>query len=195
MKAKDFKDIWKSEVDKNISSYSDRELNGIIAKSAKKSMRKIQPSGVFRLVVFAAVLLILINLTIRNTSVEANVIEFTALLILVSTYMLWEYSAYKMNKYRTDAPIKKWLECRIIEVEKNVKFVKKYNLLVYGGAILIGYSFNIIPQFLAKSFNWIVSIVSLVVVVSIVLFLRNLMSVKCDKTLRELNDLYKQFDE
>jgi hypothetical protein len=195
MKTDDLKSIWKSEVDKNIHSYSDKKLSEIIVKSARKSMRMIQPSGVFRLIVFAVMVLLIINLTIRNTTIEANVLDFIALLILVSAYTLWEYSAYKMNKYRADIPIKMWLECRIVEVEKDIRITKKYDYFIYGGAILIGYSFNIIPQLLTSSFNLIVSIISLIIVVIVVLFIRHIMKEKYNKTIRELKELDKQFDE
>lgn len=195
METNDLKNIWKSEVDKNINSYSDKELSKIIVKSARKSMRMIQPSGIFRLIVFAVIVLLIVNLTVRNTTIEANIIDFIALLILVSAYTLWEYSAYKMNKYNVDIPIKMWLESSILEVEKNIRFTKKYNSFIYGGAILIGYALSVIPQFLTNSFNLIVSIVSLILVVLIVLFIRCLMKEKYNKTLRELKELYKQFDE
>ncbi|MCE8626554.1 hypothetical protein K0F10_17405 [Bacteroides fragilis] len=195
MEAHDIKETWKAGVEKNIKPYPEEKLNEMIIKSARKSIKTVYPGTVFRLVVVAVVVYLIVMLFIREQSMERAYVDIAALAVLSVSYFLWERSAYRMRKYTNGMAVKEWLEYRIKEVEKSVKFNTKYGWIVYTCSFLSAIGFYV---FYLMAMNITPGILNVVVVpLGIAIYLLIIdrsLGRNYRKTLRELKDLYKQFE-
>ena len=195
MEAHDIKETWKAGVEKNIKPYPEDKLNEMVVKSARKSIKTVYPGTVFRLVVVAVVVYLIVMLFIREQSMERAYVDIAALAVLSVSYFLWERSAYRMRKYTNGMAVKEWLEYRIKEVEKDVKFNTKYGWIVYTCSFLSAIGFYV---FYLMAMNITPGILNVVVVpLGIAIYLLIIdrsLGRNCRKTLRELKDLYKQFE-
>ncbi|KAA6345533.1 hypothetical protein EZS27_006891 [termite gut metagenome] len=195
METNDLRNIWKSQIDKNIQSHSEEELNDMIIKSARKSMRAIQPNTILRLIVGTVVVFLIWRIVAKGYSMGMDILYSAALLILVVSYLLMERSAYKLNRRNPDIPVKEWLKYRIDRIEKSRKYSIKYDFLIYGGALLLGYVFYIVFQILRNvQFNWI-SVGAFIVFFVYILIIRHFQIKNHNKTLDKLTELYKQLEE
>lgn len=195
MKTNDLKNVWKSEIDKNIHLHSDAELNKIIVNTARKSMKAIYPKGVFRIIIIAIIIYLIVNLLIRDSSPQIAYLDTAALVILSVSYFLWERAAFKMYKYHFNAPIKEWLSYRIKEVEKTIKERKKYDIAIFGGAYLIGAGFSVGYHVFSKPIiNVYILSATMVLLLIFLLVIRYSINRNYTKTLRELKELYDQFE-
>lgn len=195
MKTNDLKNVWKSEIDKNIHLHSDAELNKIIVNTARKSMKAIYPKGVFRIIIIAIIIYLIVNLLIRNSSPQIAYLDAAALVILSVSYFLWERTAFKMYKYHFNAPIKEWLSYRIKEVEKTAEYSKKYDILIYGGSYLIGVGFCVVYHAFSKSpINIYILSTKLILLLIFLLIIRYSINRNYTNTLRELKELYDQLE-
>ncbi|MCM0232906.1 hypothetical protein [Bacteroides fragilis] len=195
MEAHDIKETWKAGVEKNIKPYPEDKLNEMVVKSARKSIKTVYPGTVFRLVVVAVVVYLIVMLFIREQSMERAYVDIAALAVLSVSYFLWERSAYRMRKYTNGMAVKEWLEYRIKEVEKDVKFNTKYGWIVYTCSFLLAIGFYV---FYLMAMNITPGILNVVVVpLGIAIYLLIIdrsLGRNYWKTLRELKDLYKQFE-
>ena len=195
MEAHDIKETWKAGVEKNIKPYPEEKLNEMVIKSARKSIKTVYPGTVFRLVVVAVVVYLIVMLFIREQSMERAYVDIAALAVLSVSYFLWERSAYRMRKYTNGMAVKEWLEYRIKEVEKDVKFNTKYGWIVYTCSFLSAIGFYV---FYLMAMNITPGILNVVVVplgIAIyLLIIDSSLGRNYRKTLRELKDLYKQFE-
>ncbi|MCM0349088.1 hypothetical protein NXX36_03855 [Bacteroides fragilis] len=195
MQAHDIKETWKAGVEKNIKPYPEEKLNEMVIKSARKSIKTVYPGTVFRLVVVAVVVYLIVMLFIREQSMERAYVDIAALAVLSVSYFLWERSAYRMRKYTNGMAVKEWLEYRIKEVEKDVKFNTKYGWIVYTCSFLSAIGFYV---FYLMAMNITPGILNVVVVpLGIAIYLLIIdrsLGRNYRKTLRELKDLYKQFE-
>ena len=195
MEAHDIKETWKAGVEKNIIPYPEDKLNEMVVKSARKSIKTVYPGTVFRLVVVAVVVYLIVMLFIREQSMERAYVDIAALAVLSVSYFLWERSAYRMRKYTNGMAVKEWLEYRIKEVEKDVKFNTKYGWIVYTCSFLSAIGFYV---FYLMAMNITPGILNVVVVpLGIAIYLLIIdrsLGRNYRKTLRELKDLYKQFE-
>lgn len=195
MEAHDIKETWKAGVEKNIKPYPEDKLNEMVVKSARKSIKTVYPGTVFRLVVVAVVVYLIVMLFIREQSMERAYVDIAALTVLSVSYFLWERSAYRMRKYTNGMAVKEWLEYRIKEVEKDVKFNTKYGWIVYTCSFLLAIGFYV---FYLMAMNITPGILNVVVVpLGIAIYLLIIdrsLGRNYRKTLRELKDLYKQFE-
>lgn len=195
MEAHDIKETWKAGVEKNIKPYPEDKLNEMVVKSARKSIKTVYPGTVFRLVVVAVVVYLIVMLFIREQSMERAYVDIAALTVLSVSYFLWERSAYRMRKYTNGMAVKEWLEYRIKEVEKGVKFNTKYGWIVYTCSFLSAIGFYV---FYLMAMNITPGILNVVVVpLGIAIYLLIIdrsLGRNYRKTLRELKDLYKQFE-
>ena len=195
MEAHDIKETWKAGVEKNIKPYPEEKLNEMVIKSARKSIKTVYPGTVFRLVVVAVVVSLIVMLFIREQSMERAYVDIAALAVLSVSYFLWERSAYRMRKYTNGMAVKEWLEYRIKEVEKDVKFNTKYGWIVYTCSFLSAIGFYV---FYLMAMNITPGILNVVVVpLGIAIYLLIIdrsLGRNYRKTLRELKDLYKQFE-
>ncbi|MDY5435062.1 hypothetical protein [Bacteroides pyogenes] len=196
METTDIKNIWNKGVQETFKPYSDKELNKMIVKSARKSINKVYPETVFRFAVIAVLVYLFATLCLRKQSVEGMIIDIAALIVLSVSYFLWELSAYKMRKYTIGRPVKEWLEYRIKEMEKNIKFNTKYDKVMYICSFLIAIAFygmrqiaaNVIPDILT-------AIIVLIVIAIYILVVRRSLNQNYQKALNELKELYRQFEE
>lgn len=195
MEAHDIKETWKAGVEKNIKPYPEEKLNEMVIKSARKSIKTVYPGTVFRLVVVAVVVYLIVMLFIREQSMERAYVDIAALAVLSVSYFLWERSAYRMRKYTNGMAVKEWLEYRIKEVEKSVKFNTQYGWIVYTCSFLSAIGFYV---FYLMAMNITPGILNVVVVpLGIAIYLLIIdrsLGRNYRKTLRELKDLYKQFE-
>lgn len=195
MEAHDIKETWKAGVEKNIKPYPEEKLNEMVIKSARKSIKTVYPGTVFRLVVVAVVVYLIVMLFIREQSMERAYVDIAALAVLSVSYFLWERSAYRMRKYTNGMAVKEWLEYRIKEVEKSVKFNTKYGWIVYTCSFLSAMGFYV---FYLMAMNITPGILNVVVVpLGIAIYLLIIdrsLGRNYRKTLCELKDLYKQFE-
>jgi hypothetical protein len=196
MGTKDIKDIWETGVEKNIRSYSEEELNEIVVKSARKSIKAVYPGTIFRLVIIAVTVYLIANLCIRKQSMEGMVTDISALIILFVSYVLWEHSAYKMRRYTNGKPVKEWLEYRIKEIEKHIKFNVKYDWIIYGCSFLFAIGFYALYQIVVNTTPSILTVILIPLgLVIYLLTIRRSLNRNYQKVLRELKELYKQFEE
>jgi len=195
METHDIKETWKAGVEKNIKPYPEEKLNEMVIKSARKSIKTVYPGTVFRLVVVAVVVYLIVMLFIREQSMERAYVDIAALAVLSVSYFLWERSAYRMRKYTNGMAVKEWLEYRIKEVEKSVKFNTKYGWIVYTCSFLSAMGFYV---FYLMAMNITPGILNVVVVpLGIAIYLLIIdrsLGRNYRKTLRKLKDLYKQFE-
>lgn len=195
MEAHNIKETWKAGVEKNIKPYPEEKLSGMVIKSARKSIKTVYPGTVFRLVVVAVVVYLIVMLFIREQSMERAYVDIAALAVLSVSYFLWERSAYRMRKYTNGMAVKEWLEYRIKEVEKDVRFNTKYGWIVYTCSFLSAIGFYV---FYLMAMNITPGILNVVVVpLGIAIYLLIIdrsLGRNYRKTLRELKDLYKQFE-
>lgn len=195
MDTNDIKNIWKSGVDKNIHSYSDKELNEMIVKSTRKSIRHIYPS-VFFIVVIAAIVYFIVNIIVGNSSIAMRALHLGFLLLLVVCVALWIQSFVRMRNYEANMPIKNWLEYRIKEVEKSLNFKIKYNILlcVIGSVAALSYFYLFLCFSNVPANPWLMVGITVSIVVYSAFF-QKYATKNYKKTLKELKDLYKQFEE
>lgn len=196
METNDIKNIWKEGVEENINPYSNTKLNEIVIKSARKSINAIYPGTIFRLIVIGVVIYIIAMSVWGNKSKEVMLVDFCGLAILSISYFFWERSAYKMKKYSYGIPVKEWLEYRIREVEKSVNFYTRYDLLIYGFSFLFAIGFYIFYQIVGKTTPSVLTMFIIPIVLVIYIWIvRRSMNRNLKKTLSELKELYKQFEE
>ena len=195
MEAHDIKETWKAGVEKNIKPYPEDKLNEMVVKSARKSIKTVYPGTVFRLVVVAVVVYLIVMLFIREQSMERAYVDIAALTVLSVSYFLWERSAYRMRKYTNGMAVKEWLEYRIKEVEKDVKFNTKYGWIVYTCSFLSAIGFYVFYLMAMTITPGILNVVVVPLGIAIyLLIIDRSLGRNYRKTLRELKDLYKQFE-
>lgn len=116
--------IWKTGVTEETKSYSDAELNGMIIKCARKSMRKIHPGWILRTIALLIITMLLWQITTSYEDIPITILRLIVLLILIGSMGASEWSARKMALYNSDMPVKEWLKSRIGEVEQNITFTR-----------------------------------------------------------------------
>jgi hypothetical protein len=196
METNNIKDIWKKGVEMNVNPYSEEELNEIVVKSARKSIKAVYPGTIFRLVIIAVIVYLIANLFMRKQSMEGMFIDISALIVLSVSYFIWEHSAYKMWKYTNDKSVKEWLEYRIKEIEKSIKFNVKYDLVIYACSFLLGIGFYALYQIVANITPNILTVILIPLgLIIYLLIVRRSLNRNYQKALRELKELYKQFEE
>lgn len=196
METNDIKDIWKTEAVKDMKPYSEEELNEIVVKSVKKSIKTVYPGTIFRLVIITVIVYLIATLFLRKQSMEGMLLDVSALVILSVSYLLWERSAYKMRKYTNSKPVKEWLEYRIKEFENTIRFNTKYNLVIYACSFLFSIGFYVFYQITANVTPGILTVIIIPLgLIIYLLIVRRSINRNYQKALHELKELYKQFEE
>jgi ABC-type multidrug transport system fused ATPase/permease subunit len=196
METNDIKDIWKTETVKDMKPYSEEELNEIVVKSVRKSIKTVYPGTIFRLVVIAVIVYLIATLFLREQSMEGMLLDVSALVILSVSYLLWERSAYKMRKYTNSKPVKEWLEYRIKEFENTIRFNTKYNLVIYACSFLFSIGFYVFYQITVNVTPGILTVIIIPLgLIIYLLIVRRSINRNYQKALHELKELYKQFEE
>ena len=118
-----------------------------------------------------------------------------ALAVLSVSYLLWERSAYKMRKYTHGMPVKEWLEYRIKEIEKSIRFNTKYDWIVYTCSFLSAIGFYV---FYLMATNVVPGILNVIVIplgmCIYLLIIKRSLKRNYRRTLQELKELYRQFE-
>lgn len=196
METNDIKDIWKTETVKEMKPYSEEELNEIVVKSVRKSIKTVYPGTIFRLVVIAVIVYLIATLFLREQSMEGMLLDVSALVILSVSHLLWERSAYKMRKYTNSKPVKEWLEYRIKEFENTIRFNTKYNLVIYACSFLFSIGFYVFYQITVNVTPGILTVIIIPLgLIIYLLIVRRSINRNYQKALHELKELYKQFEE
>ena len=196
METNDIKDIWKTETVKDMKPYSEEELNEIVVKSVRKSIKTVYPGTIFRLVIITVIVYLIATLFLRKQSMEGMLLDVSALVILSVSYLLWERSAYKMRKYTNSKPVKEWLEYRIKEFENTIRFNTKYNLVIYACSFLFSIGFYVFYQITANVTPDILTVIIIPLgLIIYLLIVRRSINRNYQKALHELKELYKQFEE
>ncbi len=196
METNDIKDIWKTEAVKDMKPYSEEELNEIVVKSVKKSIKTVYPGTIFRLVIITVIVYLIATLFLRKQSMEGMLLDVSALVILSVSYLLWERSAYKMRKYSNSKPVKEWLEYRIKKFENTIRFNTKYNLVIYACSFLFSIGFYVFYQITANVTPGILTVIIIPLgLIIYLLIVRRSINRNYQKALHELKELYKQFEE
>lgn len=196
METNDIKDIWKTEAVKDMKPYSEEELSEIVVKSVRKSIKTVYPGTIFRLVIITVIVYLIATLFLRKQIMEGMLLDVSALVILSVSYLLWEHSAYKMRKYTNSKPVKEWLEYRIKEVEKNIKFKTKYDLVIYACSFLFSIGFYVFYQIAANIPPGILTVIIIPLAIIIyLLIVRRSINRNYQKALHELKELYKQLED
>lgn len=196
MDMNNIKSEWKTETQNDIRIYSESELNDIVVKSAKKSIKAIYPGNIFRLIIIGVIVFISVRLIIRQQSPGIMLTDLSGLLILSVSYFFWERSAYIMRRYNNNIPVKQWLEKRIAKIEKSIRFNTKYDWALYITALLIAGVFYVIYQVLTDAPANIINVVVVpVALVVYFLIVRHFLNKNYRKTLESLKELYRQFEE
>lgn len=196
METNDIKDIWKTETVKDMKPYSEEELNEIVVKSVRKSIKTVYPGTIFRLVIITVIVYLIATLFLRKQSMEGMLLDVSALVILSVSYLLWERSAYKMRKYTNSKPVKEWLEYRIKEFENTIRFNTKYNLVIYACSFLFSIGFYVFYQITANVTPGILTVIIIPLgLIIYLLIVRRSINRNYQKALHELKELYKQFEE
>ncbi|MDR1170177.1 MAG: hypothetical protein LBK97_05005 [Prevotellaceae bacterium] len=195
MNTNDLKEMWKSRIDGNIQDYSQEELSGLVVKSARMSMKAIQPNIITRLFLGAVTVILIWRIATEGYSVEMDIMYVAVLLLVLVCCIFVERAAYIMNKYNPDVSVKEWLEYRIRQVEKSINYRTKYSFLMYGSALISGcVAYSIVQLLHNVSFNWI-SIVIFISLFVLILVIRYIELRQYNKTLAELKELYRQLEE
>lgn len=196
METNDIKNIWKAGVEKDIKLYSEEELNEMVVKSARKSIKAIYPGTIFRLIVIAVIVFLIVTLLFQKQATDKMFIDIGALVVISVSYFFWERSAYKMRKYTNGKSVKEWLEYRIKEIEKSIKFNAKYDLAIYACSFLFAIGFYVLYQIVANVTPHILTVI--VIPLGLIIYLlivRRSLNRNYQKALDELKDLYKQFED
>jgi hypothetical protein len=195
METDELKNIWGSQINKNIENYSPEELNRIVIQAAKKSMKLIQPNLIFRIVIGLAVAFLIWSIA-SNYSMGMNILYSAALALIIVAYLVMEWEARKLNKVNPDIPVKVWLKFRIERIESAHKFQIKHDFLIYGVALLLGHGFYVGSQVVMNvPLNWVSTSVFILFFIISMAITRHFQIKKYNKTLDELKELYKQLDE
>ncbi|WP_286083736.1 hypothetical protein [Parabacteroides goldsteinii] len=196
METNDIKDIWKTEAVKDLKPYSEEELNDIVVKSVRKSIKAIYPGTILRLVIITVIVYLIATLFLRKQSMEGMLLDVSALVILSVSYLLWEHSAYKMRKYTNSKPVKEWLEYRIKEFENKIRFNTKYNLVIYTCSFLFSIGFYVFYQITANVTPGILTVIIIPLgLIIYLLIVRRSLNRNYQKALHELKELYKQLED
>ena len=143
MENDEFKNIWKADADKVFKPFSEKELNDMIINSAKKSMRKLHP------VSFFIVGFLFVPFTVWLIIAEPFGSLYTKsylilLFILLGTLLIRLRSLYKMNNYRSDMPIKEWLQYRINSIDRTLRFQQQYGIWIAAIILICGLGCSIL---------------------------------------------------
>ncbi len=196
MKTNNIKDIWKTGTEEHIKSYSEKELNEIVVKSARESIKAIYPGAIFRLVILAVIAYLIIKLFSKEQPIEEVLIYTIALVLLFVSYFFYERAFYKIRRYTCGKPVKEWLEGRIKEIEKSIRFKSKYDRVIHTCSFLFALGFYVLHSIIANiNFNIVTVLIIPLGIIIYLLIMRHSLNRNYQRSLRELKDLYKQFED
>lgn len=106
METNDIKETWKAGIERTIKPYPEERLNEMVVNSARKSIKTVYPGTVFRLVIIAVAVFLIVSQFVKEQNATRMYLDMGALAVLSVSYFLWERSAYKMRKYTHGMPVR-----------------------------------------------------------------------------------------
>ena len=195
METNDIKETWKAGIERTIKPYPEERLNEMVVNSARKSIKTVYPGTVFRLVIIAVAVFLIVSQFVKEQNATRMYLDMGALAVLSVSYFLWERPAYKMRKYTHGMPVKEWLEYRIKEIEKSIRFNTKYDWIVYTCSFLSAIGFYV---FYLMATNVVPGILNVIVIplgmCIYLLIIKRSLKRNYRRTLQELKELYRQFE-
>ncbi|MEG2478975.1 MAG: hypothetical protein RSA50_01735 [Mucinivorans sp.] len=196
MEDSDLKLLWKSGTLHEAKSYSDIELNTMVVKCAKKSMRKIRPGWILRTVAMLIVIMLLWQIITGYEDVPITILRFVLLLILTGGMAVEEWSMGKMNKYNLDMPVKEWLKFRIDKIEQSILFTRKYDIAVHAGTFVFTLGVFLMYNYLMNvPFNLLIFAAIFIFNFIYILICRMMVRKHHHKVLLQLQELYNKLEE
>lgn len=196
MENNNLKDMWKTNVKEDIKSYSECEMNELVIKCAKKSIRKIYPGIILKTIIFLITAFLLWGIITENENTPLIIAHFIVLSLLVGLMVVTELSARKMDQYNFDMPVKDWISNRIITIEKDIRFNRKNDILIYVGSLVLGFGIFVIYNYILNvPFNLLIYSAVFIVIALYTLGVRILVNKHYSNTLRNLQNLYKQIEQ
>jgi len=194
MENNEFKNIWKTM---EVSKYSEAELNAIMVKTAKKSMRKIYPGWKVKVALCVFVVSYMLWKIICSNDNSSLIAFYSFIILLIVASLFFGYfSKWKMNKYRPDVPVKEWLKFRIDELNKSIRFQQKHRIHIYVGVVILmvgicaTYFYMLLGSLINYSFALAVGASLLVMVIFRILWKDRYSEVR-----DYLQSMYEQLDE
>lgn len=191
------KNVWKIEVDKEIKPYSSRELDGMIIKSAKKSIWKLFP-GVWVKVALSVVGIgyFLQKIIMGGGGVPMLIFNLFLICIVLASMILVLWGLCRLKRYNSDLSVKEWIKSRIDEVEKGIAFQKKYNVHIYMGIVGLVVGVAVTNCYLLYGTGMLYAfILSCVVGCLTACFLIRYQKKRYTEVYISLKELYRQIDE
>ena len=196
MEKDNLKLIWKMGVNEDINLYSDQELNNMIIKCARKSMRKIHPRWILRTIVILVVALLLWQISTADGNIRITILRLIILFILTGSMGAMEWSARKMNEYHFNMAVKEWLKSRIDKLEQSIQLQRKYDIAIYIGSFLLGFGTYFMYNYLMNvSFSLLTYIAVFFGFILYLLGCRMMVRKHHKKVLRHLQELYSKLKE
>lgn len=195
METNDIKETWKAGIERTIKPYPEERLNEMVVNSARKSIKTCIPELFSGLLSLPWPFSSSYHSSIKEQNATRMYLDMGALAVLSVSYFLWERSAYKMRKYTHGMPVKEWLEYRIKEIEKSIRFNTKYDWIVYTCSFLSAIGFYV---FYLMATNVVPGILNVIVIplgmCIYLLIIKRSLKRNYRKTLQELKELYRQFE-
>lgn len=128
MENNDLQNLWKNNIDRYIADYSKEDLKNILVNKAKNSIRGLYSFEILSVVcgVFSFFLVIASINHKNDIAYVINNILLIAIMVFALVGNIWSYQ--KMNDYKTDEPLKKWLKIRISYIEKSINYNLAFSL-------------------------------------------------------------------
>lgn len=190
MESFELKDIWHTQVGNLICNYSDPELNRIVIKQARKSMRRLYLGRPALVVALLVIGYLIWKIAMGEEGIMMTLFRSFLVLLLLVLLSLEACSAHKMRRYQADMPVKDWLTYRIAEVEKSLRFMKKHDIWLYPGALLLGLAVGVVYDWLLNtSFNLMTSLLILSCLILYMFFVRWTIHRNYSRVLMRLKEL------
>lgn len=196
MKDNNLQLIWKTGVNEETKTYSDSELNEMVIKCARKSMRKIYPGWILRTIAILIVMMLLWEIITGYENIPITILRLVVLLIITVSMGTSEWSARKMDRYNFDMPVKEWLKYRIGKVEESIRFTQKYDIIVHVGTFIISFGIFLMHNYLMNvPFNLLIFAAVFLWTLIYILGCRMMVKKHHQKVLRHLQELYNKLEE
>ncbi len=197
MENNEFKNLWKTAVDQDVKPYSEAELDAMVVKRARESMRKLYSGWKVKSVVCILIIGYTLWEIICNAGSPLFITFNTLVLLLIATGLILQYLGKRtMNKYKPDIPIKEWIKFRIDAIDKSTRIRKKYRMHINAGVIILIVGINAAYSYILNGsiFNYSL-LIAFVASLLVLVFIRTRWKNRYGEVRDYLQTLYEQMDE
>ena len=82
METNDIKETWKAGIERTIKPYPEERLNEMVVNSARKSIKTVYPGTVFRLVIIAVAVFLIVSQFVKEQNATRMYLDMGALAVL-----------------------------------------------------------------------------------------------------------------